>query len=160
MLGPLGHPKHTKVIGRVFIFKHFVVFAVSSSTSPKKLPKRTPKPPKTHRRGPQERPGVSWRRPRKPPNNPQSAPRAPLALHEASGSHFEGLLTSFSMAKESKKSPNMEQTKGPRSQAHASNTQAHASTRKQHASNTQAHARHSHSHSHSHTLRITHKSKR
>ena len=159
IVGSSGYQKPSIFIERVIIFKHFVVFASSASKSPKKVFKRTPKPPKTHRRGPQERPGVSWRRPRRPPNHPQSAPRASLALREASGSHFQALLTSFSMAKESKKSPNTEQTEGPRSQAHASNTQAHArtrqhkqahastrkhtqATRKEHASNTQATRKH------------------
>ena len=89
IVGSSGYQKPSIFIERVIIFKHFVVFASSASKSPKKLLKRTPKPPKTHRRGPQERPGVSWRRPRRPPNHPQSAPRASLALREASGSHFQ-----------------------------------------------------------------------
>ena len=129
IVGSSGYQKPSFFIERVIMFKHFVVFASSASKSPKKVLKRIPKPTKTHRRGPQERPGVSWRRPRRPPNHPQSAPRASLALREASGSHFQALLTSFSIAKETKKSPSTEQTEGPRSQAHASNTHAHASTR-------------------------------
>ena len=143
MLGPLRHPKHSIFIKRVIIFKHFVVFASSASKSPKKLFKRTPKPPKTHRRGPQERPGVSWRRPGRPPNHPQSAPRASLALRKASGSHFQALLTSFSKAKETKQSQRHGKRKAPdrkHTQAHASNTQA-----------TRKHTQDTHTHTHTRT---------
>ena len=96
IVGSSGYQKPSIFIEKVIIFKHFVLFVSSASKSPKKVLKRTPTPPKTHRRGSQERPGVSWSRPRKPPNHSQSAPRAPLGLREASGDHFGGLWASFS----------------------------------------------------------------
>ena len=153
IVGSSGYQKPSIFIERVIIFKHFIVFASSASKLPKKIFKRTPKPPKTHRRGPQERPGVSWRRPRRPPNHPQSAPRASLALRETSGSHFQALLTSFSMAKESKTTPNTEHTQATRKQ-HSSNTQATRKHMQARASNTQAtrkHAQDTHTHTHTRT---------